>query len=343
MRESTSRRPVAASALAGRRAAELSASDQRVSANARSSFAERPRDRLAVAERPDREALECARVVRDGLVRKAVDQFPADARVDGRDEAEPETRKPRRQCRHPDKQTLQAALSRVLVHQFAVRGDVGAADLEDLTTARVEVAGCEEVGDHVLDRDRLCPGLHPARRDHDRQPLGQSPDHLEGEASGADDDRRAELDRLDAGFAQETADFLPAFEMAGEVAPGAEPAEVDDPLHSGFARRFSEDRRRPAVELGEVGVGAHRVDEVVRDVDALERPRDRLGVEHITSDDFEPRLRRDRVGPAREAAHALSFLEEGAKETASDVAGRAGEKDPRSHWRPRPRRPRGRR
>ena len=81
--------------------------------------------------------------------------FAADARVDRRHESEPEAREARRQHRHADQQPPQAALARVLAHQVAVGRDVGAADLEDLAAAGVRSSAASEVGEQVLDRDRL--------------------------------------------------------------------------------------------------------------------------------------------------------------------------------------------
>ena len=60
----------------------------------------------------------------------------------------------------------QTALVRVLAHQLPVRRDIRSADLEDLAALLLEVEGGDEVGDQILDRDRLRPCLDPAGGDH---------------------------------------------------------------------------------------------------------------------------------------------------------------------------------
>ena len=69
-------------------------------------------------------------------------------------------------------------------------------------------------------------------------------DDLEREAAGADHDRGAELDRLDAGGGEQAPDLLAAREMRRQVGARAEPAEVDDPPDARVAGGLGEDRRR---------------------------------------------------------------------------------------------------
>ena len=67
----------------------------------------------------------------DRLVAQALDELAADARVDRRDEAEPEAREAGRQHRHRDHRAgAGPRCGGVLAHQVAVRDAVGAADLE---------------------------------------------------------------------------------------------------------------------------------------------------------------------------------------------------------------------
>ena len=116
---------------------------------------------------------------------------------------EPEAREPWRQHRHRHHLSPQTTLVGVLVHQVEVGADVGAADLEHLAPVRLVVESRQEVGDHVLDRDRLRARVHPARRDHHGQPFDERAQHLERRAPRADHDRGAELDRRDARPAQD--------------------------------------------------------------------------------------------------------------------------------------------
>ena len=159
---------------------------------------ERAGDRLGRAARSYREDLERPSVVDDGLVAQAVDELAPDAGVDRGDEVEPEAREARRQHWHRNHVPAEAAAVGVLVHQVEVRADVGAADLEHLAPVRLVVERREEVGEHVLDRDRLRARAHPAWRDHHRQPLDERAEHLERRAPRADHDRGAELDRRHA-------------------------------------------------------------------------------------------------------------------------------------------------
>ena len=62
---------------------------------------------------------------------------------------------------------------------------------------------------------------------------------------------------------------------------GAEPAEVDDAPHARVLRRDREVDGGLAVLGREVAARTHRVDEVVRDVDARERLRQALAREHV--------------------------------------------------------------
>ena len=150
-------------------------SDQRVSAIAWSSKA----SARAIASRTPRgrtgNDLERARVLDDRLVPQRVDELAADAGVDGRDEPEPEAREPRRQHRHRDHRPAQASLRCVLLHQLEVGDAVGAADLVDLAALGLAVERLEQVGEHVLDRDRLRAHAHPARRHHHRAASRRAP------------------------------------------------------------------------------------------------------------------------------------------------------------------------
>ena len=132
-----------------------SASDHRVSANSRSSFASarsiasrKPRGRIGNTSRaaPSRTS---------GVVAQALDERPADARVDRRHDAQPEPGDTRRRERDAEQRAPEAGLTRVLPHQVCVRDAVGAADLEQPALLELEVEGGEQIREHVLDRDRL--------------------------------------------------------------------------------------------------------------------------------------------------------------------------------------------
>ena len=150
---------------------------------------------------------------------------------------------------------------------------VGPADLDDPAPVEVELDRLDEVVEHVLDRDRLGQGPHPARRDHDRQPVDQRADHLEGGAAGADDDRRAQLE----GRRRPT----PARIRPTSWRLARWPERSPPPRRGRRGRRCAAPRRAraaareglgaPAVGVAVVGAGGHRVDQVVGRVDARER------------------------------------------------------------------------
>ena len=57
-----------------------------------------------------------------------------------------------------------------------------------------KIQGCHEVGQHVVNGDRLRGRRDPPRAHHHGQPLDECLDQLEGQAAGADDDRGTKLD-----------------------------------------------------------------------------------------------------------------------------------------------------
>ena len=308
------------------------ASDQRVAANSSSSFARARSHGPLQAHRHDRGEEPAGRVVpHDGRVADPLDQLAPDARVDRRRQAEPQARQAGRQDGHRDQPALQAPLRRVLPHEVAVRHLVGAADLHGAPLARVQVEGGEQVGDEVLDGDRLRLRLHPAGADHGGQALDERPDELERQAPRAEDDRGAQLDDRDArGGPEHVARLLPAAEMGREARPRlAEAAEVDDLPHPRGAGRLAEVPGGEAILLLERGARRHRVDQVVRRVDARERRVERLPPQAVARDDLG--ARGDPGGqalrPPGEAAHAAAALRERAQEPAADVAGRARQED----------------
>ena len=287
---------------------------------------------LVQAHRHDRGEEPAGRVVpHDGRVADALDQLAPDARVDRRRQAEPQARQAGRQHGHRDQPAFQAPLRRVLPHEVAVRHLVGAADLHGAPLARVQVEGGEQVGDEVLDRDRLRLRLHPAGADHDGQALDERPDELERQAPRAEDDRGAQLDDRDArGGPEHVARLLPAAEVGREARSRlAEAAEVDDLPHPRGAGRLAEVPGGEAILLLERGARRHRVNQVVRRVDARERRVERLAPQAVARDDLG--ARGDPGGqalrPPGEAAHAVAALRERAQEPAADVAGRARQED----------------
>ena len=118
----------------------------------------------------------------------------------------------------------------------------------------------EDVGD----RDRLAGGVDPARRDHDRQPLDQVAQDLEGGAARTDDHRRPEDGHRHGAALQDLPDLVARAQVVAEPRGLlAEPAKVDDPLDAGGGRGGRHVLRRLPVGGGEVGgLRIHGVHEV---------------------------------------------------------------------------------
>ena len=187
-------------------------------------------------------------------------------------------------------------------HHVAVREDVGTADLDDARHLRV-VECADEVVEHVGDPDRLAARCHPAGRDHDRQALGQVAQDLERRAARPDDHRRPELGDRHAVCGELGARLVAAGQVVGEVGRiVAQTAEVDDPRHAGPPRGLCEVARCLPIPISEPTFArAHRVRQVVGDVDPLERRLQRRRVEQVGGDDR--RLRESGCQGTRVAAH----------------------------------------
>ncbi len=266
-------------------------------------------------------------VAHDGLVAQALDQLASDARVHGRHQPQPQARQMRGEDGHRDHRPPQAALAGVLAHQLAVGHAIGAADLDHAAALHVEVGRLQQVLDGVLDRDRLGARVHPARRDHHRQPVDQGADHLERHAPGADHDRRAQLDGGDPRGREGGAHLLAARQVVRQAGSVAEPAQVHDAAHPRRARRGAERGRPVAIGPAVVLAPAHRVHQVVGRVDPLERRRERGGIAHVAGHDLGLRrgARRELGRAPAHAAHPPAGLLEAAQQAPAHVAARSGE------------------
>ncbi len=133
--------------------------------------------------------------------------------------------------------TPQAARLGIAEHHLSVGEHIEATDLDD--AARTAGSGYVERGDEisqqVIHGDGLDARVDPLWADHHRQTLGEIADHLERDAAGAYDHRRAELGDGHAGLAQSLARLLPRAQVLREVGGGiAEPAEIDQVAHAGL-------------------------------------------------------------------------------------------------------------
>ena len=223
-----------------------------------------------------------------------------------------------------------ADLPRVLPHQLLVGDRVGAADLEYRAALELDVERRDQVGEHVLDRDRLRCRAHPARRDHHGQALDQLANHLEGEAARADHDRRPELDRLHARFGED-ARRPPGGSQDGSRArrrPRARPGRRSGGRPPRAPRPRSSRRRggpppRSSPPSPSSGRGSRRS----RSRAAPAAGTRRRARRRRRSSSFA--VRGERLRAAGQAAHVLAPLLEHPEQPAADVAGRAGEEDGR--------------
>ena len=153
--------------------------------------------------------------------------------------------------------------------------------------------------------------------------IDELPHDLPRDAAVADDDRGAEHRDRRATAAQQRLDPAPRPQVGREgFVVRAEPAEVDDLAHAGHRGRPTEGPGRLLVALGEVSA-VQRVDEVVRDLDAVQCGFERPRVVHIRTD------RRTRTAvllrPTRHRAHVVTCLGQSGREPGADEPGCAGD------------------
>ena len=239
----------------------------------------------------------------DDFVAQRLDQRARDRVRHRRDESDPVTRQGGREERRLDDEAPgEMSHGGVPLHHLLVREDLGAADVEGAVDVGRQLRAADEVPQHIPDRDWLDPRRQPLRCDHRRETLGEIAQHLEGRRAGAEDHRRFQDDRRHAGREQDLPDLGPRLQVRREVAAlGVQAPEVDQPAQLGIAGRGRKRRCGLPIGLGEPMSGAQRVNQVVRDVDAVERLAD---IVRIPSRRL-PRSRR-RAPTARRAALRVS-------------------------------------
>jgi len=139
----------------------------------------------------------------------------------------------------------------------------------------------------VVECDRRRFRAHPARRDHHRQVQDEVAHHLERGRARPDDDARANLGDRHRGCAQPVARFLARNEVLGVGVARHEAAEVDDAPQLGRTGGLGKVRGGFDVKAAEIPACGHRVDEVIGNVDALERGSERCRIERIGFDQLD--------------------------------------------------------
>ena len=286
------------------------------------------RDGLPDGQGTHRKGPQGRAAVDDGFIAQAPDELLADPGVERGHEAQPQARETRRQEWHRNHEAAHPDLPGIFVHEPAVADPVGTADFEDSAFLSLELQAADEIGDHVVDRDRLgrCP--HPARGDHHRQLVHERPDHFERQRPGADHDGGPELHHLGPFGRQDAADLLAAPQVRREFAP-AEATEIDDPPDSPLPRGAGEVPGAGPVLLLEVAGCPHGVHEVVGGVDAVQRSPQGVKIQNVAADD--PGLRsealREELRAAGQTADPVAAGLEGRHEPASHVTTCAGDED----------------
>lgn len=119
--------------------------------------------------------------------------------------------------------------------------------------------------------------------------------------------------------------------MFGQIVARAHPAQVDHPLQPDPVGGHTEVRGSDVIAIGESGGSVHRVDEVVRDLTAVERGVQARRLQDVARHDLDP------VSPGivlefpRIADHApdlVAGVEQSRYEPATDVFGCIGHEDP---------------
>ena len=235
-----------------------------------------------------------------------------------------EPRGEHRQRRDPP--LLEPGLDRVAVHHLAVAQHVGAADVDRGVHVGVHARRAEQVVQHVAHGDRLDAIAHPLRRRHVRQHLGQVAHHLERRGARPDDHAGLQHERRHAAVEQDLPDLDARAQVRRELGVfGVQAAEVHDAADGRRSRGLGHGGGRCPIGALEALAGAHRVHEVVEDVDVSDRLADRRRVGRVAFDDLDaapPVERSDPVRIAREHADAIAAVEQSRHEPTTEVAGR---------------------
>ncbi len=254
------------------------------------------------------------------LVAHRVDERAPGLQVHIGDQGQPPRGQPRAQQGHRQDEQVPALDVGDPGQHLQVAQHVGPAHLEGAALGLGCLQHAHEVPDDVGDRDRLGPGVHPARGDHRRQVRDQLAGHLPGHPAVPDDDAGPQHGHRDPALAQQPLHLAAAAEVVGQVVGVLpETAQVDDPAHPGVGGRPAERAGGVRVLVHEVGV-PEAVHQVVGGVAALQGRAQRGLVLHVPGH----RVTGSGVG-LRTAGHRLDpvpFLHQGRRQPTTHEPGR---------------------
>ena len=211
------------------------------------------------------------------------------------------------------------------LHHVAVFEDVGAADVPGSRLRHGAGSGGDEVVQHVADRDGLDLVVYPLRRGHHRKAVGEVTNHFERRRTGADYHPGLQHDGLDAGGDEDLAHGGARGQVIRQFrALRMQAAEVDDAPYPGPAGR-SDHVLGGATFLGREVLGeAHRVHQVVDDVDVVEGLLQGGRVAEVAAghvDPVAPRDARQLVRSTGQRPNREPAFQQPGHQAAADVAG----------------------
>ena len=192
-----------------------------------------------------------------------------------------------------------------------------------------EIQSRDEIGDHVVNGNRLRERVDPSRTNHDGEAFDERANHLERQTARADHNRCAELHDRDTCGAQGAAGLGATSQVSRQRRVVLTKAtKVDDAADARARRRQSEVECSPMVQSFEARACRHGVDQVEGGVDAGERAIHGGLVQAVALHDRRRRAcHGDLLRISRKAPHGAAACLERSKQAAADVAGGTGEKN----------------
>ena len=281
---------------------------------------------------PVADALPVGAVAGEQVVLQAEHQLAGDGPVGPGDESHPVRGEPGAQEGHLEHQGRAQAELHGGRFQDGPGGEaLGPGQVEVGAAPLGEVDRRHQGGDDVVDGHGLGARAQPAGQHHRRQARGQVADDDPGEAAGADDHARPQLDGRRRPGAEGLPHLQAAEQVLGRRTGGGDAPQVHQSLDAGPGGRPGEAGGLLDLPPAEVrGAGGHAVHQIEGDAAAVEqagqvvrRARFQIGFGPLP-------LRRPapgRVQVAGQATHRVAGAEQRRPEGAADEAGGAGEQD----------------